>query len=123
MQKPFSLDMPVLQRDVLKAGQNTPFADCPPISLKQVKQVSLTARCSYGPKARKPIRIRVLTSPNGLDFDTADYAVFDNDLKKGQTAQKTYNMQAGINFFKVIVENQDQREKVSDLVITATLGG
>ncbi|MFC1739784.1 hypothetical protein ACFL1G_12170 [Planctomycetota bacterium] len=123
MQKPFSLDMPVLQRDVLKAGQITQLADCPPISLKQVKQVSLTASCSYAPKARKPIRISVLSSPNGLDFDTADYAVFDNDLKKGQTAQKTYNMQAGINFFKVIVENQDQSEKVSDLVISATLGG
>jgi hypothetical protein len=58
-QRPFSLDMPVLNIESLDGGKTTTLADSPPVSLGHITRLALTAECTYGAGAEKPIRIHV----------------------------------------------------------------
>ncbi len=84
---------------------------------------ALTAECTYGGRAEKPIRIHVRGSYDGLKYDTTDLYSFDNDLRFGGKARKTVELEPKVGFIKVFVRNMDQSEKVSDIKVTVTLGG
>ena len=122
-QKPFSLQMPILNLSSLGAGKTTSLADSPPVSLSHITRLALTARCTYSEKAKSRIRVHVRSSPDGLNYDTTDLSTFDNVFKQGQTVQKTFELDTDVRFIKVLVENLDDSDSVSDVQITATLGG
>jgi len=122
-QRPFSLDMPVLNLKTLKPDKTTLLNDSPPVCLSHITRLSLTAECNYGKKAKKPIRIHVRASYDGTKYDTADLYTLDNDLQPGQLARKTFELNSKVRFIKVLVENLDESVGVSDVKITATLGG
>ncbi len=122
-QKPFSLDMPVLNITSLAAGKSTSMDQSPPINLSNITRTALTAQCTYGKNAQKPIRIHVRSSFDGNIYDTTDLISFDNAFKRGQTVQKTFEINSNVRFIKVMVENLDGTKSVSDVTITATLGG
>ena len=121
-QTPFSLDMPALTVDSLDAGKTTALADAPPICLSNITRLSLSAECRYGKKAKKPIRVHVRASSDGLKYDTADLYTLDNDLQPGKLARKTFEVKSKVRFIKVMLENLDGSESVSDVKIIATLG-
>lgn len=121
-QPSFRLPMPVLNLNSLAGGASTKLADCPPISLESVFHVSLTAEASYAQGARAGMRVRVRSSPDGMDFDTADVQVFENDFRPGARCVKTVDLNARVRFIKVIVENLDKSSSLSNVKITATLG-
>jgi hypothetical protein len=85
--------------------------------------LSLTAECKYSKKAKKPIRIHVRASYDGLKYDTTDLYTLDNDLQPGQLSRKTFQLDSKVRFTKVMVENLDESESVSEVKIIATLGG
>ena len=122
VQRPFSLSMPVLSRKTLAAKTTTPLIDSPPICLSNVTRVSLTAACRYRPEAAKGIRLHLRSSPDGLDYDTADFCTLDNAFTPGRLCRKTFPLDAKVRFLKVTVENLDESESVSDIEVTATLG-
>ncbi|MHC4749986.1 MAG: glycoside hydrolase family protein [Planctomycetota bacterium] len=122
-QRPFRLDMPVLNLESLNTGHTTLLVDSPPVCLSSVKQVALTVECTYSHNAKKPIRIHVRSSYDGVKYDTSDLYTFDNSLKPGETARKTVELDTKVRFIKVLVENLDETESVSDVGLTATLGG
>ncbi|HIJ52486.1 MAG TPA: hypothetical protein HPP66_04950 [Planctomycetes bacterium] len=121
-QRPFSLDMPVLNIESLGIGKTTRLDSSPPISLGHITRLALTAECTYGTgDAEKPIRIHVRGSCDGLKYDTTDLYSFDNDFKPGRTARKTVELEPKVGFIKVLVENPGRT--VSDIRVIATLGG
>ena len=122
-QRPFSLRMPVLNIESLDSGKTTSLADSPPVSLSHITRLALTVECTYGKKAKKPIRIHVRASYDGTKYDTADLYTLDNDLRPGQLTRKTFQLDSKVRFIKVLVENTDQSQNVSDVKISATLGG
>ena len=122
-QTPFSLDMPVLNLDSLEAGKTTSLANSPPVGLGSIATAAVTAECTYSDKAAHPVRLHVRSSYDGENYDTADLVCFDNDLKPGKTARKTLELRAKVRFIKVLVENLDESQPVSDVKITASLGG
>ena len=122
-QRPFSLQMPVLQFESLAAGKTSSLSDSPPVSLSNISRLSLTIRCKYSEKAKKGIRIHVKSSPDNFSFDTADLYTLDCDFEPGQVVQKTFELRANVQFIKVCVENMDNSESVSDINLIATLGG
>ena len=122
-QRPFSLRMPVLNIESLEAGKTTSLDDSPPISLGNITRLALTAECIYGKKAKRPIRIHIRASYDGMKYDTADLYTLDNDLRPGQLTRKTFQLDSKVRFIKVLVENTDQSQNVSDVKISATLGG
>jgi hypothetical protein len=120
---PFRLDVPVLGREVLGRKTVTSLADSPPICLGGTRQVALTAECVYSPKAAGSVRIHVRSSHDGTSYDTADLCRFDIDLRPAERSCKTFDLGTAARFIKVLVENLDPSEGVSQLKITATLAG
>jgi hypothetical protein len=123
LQRPFSLDMPVLHLLSLPGGKVTGLSDCPSVALSQVTRAALTAECTCGEQAERGIRIHVRSSPDGLIYDTTDLSTFDVKLDPGRTCQQTFKLDHNVRFIKVRVENLDSSESVSDVKITITLGG
>ena len=122
-QKPFSLDIPVMHLENLAAGQFTKLEDTPPICLSHISQLSLSVECIYSNKTTKPIRVHVLASYNGTDYDTTDLYTLENILQPGQLARKSFELECKVKFIKIVVENPDESASVKNLKITATMGG
>lgn len=122
-QRPFSLDMPVLNLERLGPNKVTALADSPPIYLGNTTDVTLTAECAYTKKARRSIRVHVRASYDGVNYDTSDLTSFNNDFEPGKTARKTLELDTKVRFIKVLVENIDESEGVSDVRVIATLSG
>jgi len=121
-ERPFSLDMPVLNLESLDAGKTTPLDDSPPVCLSNAKKAALTAECTYSQNAKKALRIHVRSSYDGINYDTSDLYTFDNEVKPGQLSRKTFELDTKVRFIKVLVENPDESESVSNVRITASLG-
>ena len=125
MERPFSLDMPVLNAASLKAGATAPssLTHAPAVALSHVGRVALTVACVYGKRSAKALRLHVRSSPNGLEYDTVDLHAFDVNCRPGETCRQTFTFHATVRFIKVLVENPDPSEGVSDVKVTATLSG
>lgn len=120
---PFRLDVPVLTRETLGPKTITSLLDSPAVCLGGVKRVSLTVECSYAQGATRPVILHVRSSYDGTHYDTSDLYCFHNELTRGQRCQKTFEVDTGARFLKVLVRNLDPDEPVTDLRVTATLGG
>jgi hypothetical protein len=120
---PFSLDIPVVNLETLGPGETTALSDSPPVSLGNITKATLTVECAYSKDAKKPIRLHVRSSTDGIKYDTADLSLFYNDFIAGKTARKTLDINTNVRYIKVIVENPDESESVSDVKVTATLKG
>lgn len=118
--RPFSLDMPVLSIESLGPGET---AESPPISLGNITKVALTAECTYDKEAQRSLRLRIRSSYDGINFDTVDLYSFDCDLKKGETTRKTFEPDTKVRFIKIIAENSDNAQPVSNVKIIASLSG
>jgi len=125
MQRPFSLDVPVLNLASLKAGATTSLSSdlSPAVALGHVSRAALTAECTYAEQSKRGIRLHVRSSPDGLKYDTADSYTFDSVFRPGRTCQKTFDLETNARFVKVLVENLDTSQSVSNVRITASLGG
>jgi len=125
MQRPFSLDVPVLARSSLAAGTTVPSSpkDPPAVALSHAARAALTVECTYGKRSAKGLRLHVRSSPDGLKYDTVDLHTFDLDCRPGKTCRRTFTFDADVRFIKVLVENPDASENVSDVTVTATLSG
>ena len=68
------------------------------------------------------MRIHVLSSRDGINYDTVDFATLDIPLTPGKRVSKTTELSAKVMFIKIIVENMDRAHDVTDVNVTATLG-
>jgi len=122
MGTPFKLSMPVLRLDSLAAGATTQLALCPPVGLENIANLALDVRCVCDAEAEAGVRVHVRASPDGLGYDTEDWATFDIGVGAGQEIGRTVEVSAAPQFIKVMVENLDSDHIVKELVVTATLG-
>jgi hypothetical protein len=125
MQRPFSLEMPLLNLPSLAPGAMTPLSSevSPAVSLSHVSRVAITAECTYGMRSNMGIRLHIRSSPDGLKYDTTDLYTYEHAFEPGQTCRKTFELNTNVRFIKILVENGDSGESVSDVKIMATLGG
>jgi len=122
-QRPFRLTMPVLARKSLAAGAATNLDDCAPIALENTSTVNLIAEAAYALKAAAPTRGYVRSSIDGMNYDPAESSRFDIDLRPGQLARKTIDLDLKVKFIKVIIENPDRKASLSDVRVSVTIGG
>ncbi len=74
----------------------------------------------YGPRLES---VGYAYSFDGINYDTSDLLTFDDEVKPGQLSRKTFELDTKVRFIKVLVENLDESESVSNVKITASLGG
>jgi hypothetical protein len=77
----------------------------------------------YNKKATAGLKVHVRTSPEGFDFDTTDYAVYEHSLEPGKLCRSTHTLDCSPRFIKIIVENPDQSCAVEDVRIALVLKG
>ncbi len=121
-QRPFSLKMPVLNLASLGSGRTTGLADCPAIGLSSITRLALTVRCTYSEQAKNGIRIHVVASADGMAYDTNDLFTLETAFKAGRMVQKSFDLNTSVRFIKVMVENPDKSETVTNLKINLSLG-
>jgi len=125
LQRPFSLEMPLLNLPSLGPGVTTALSSevAPAVALGHVSRVAITAECTYGDRCKLGVRLHVRSSPDGLKYDTTDLVTCEHAFEPGQMCRKTFELDTNVRFIKVLVENRDSSESVSNVKITATLGG
>lgn len=124
-QRPFSLGIPVGQLASLGGGKTAPASvkNSRAIPLSHATRGAITVECTFGKKADAPLRLHVLSSPDGMKYDTSDLHTFDLPANAGKTCRKTFTFSADVRFIKVQVENRSKGEPVSNVNVTATLSG
>jgi len=125
MQRPFRLDMPLLQQDKLAAGAVTSMSrdESPVVALSHVTSAVITAECTYNASAANGTRLHVRSSPDGIQFDTVDLHTFEPKFEAGSTVRQTFPFTPSTKFIKVLVENLDASHDVANLKVAVTLGG
>jgi len=123
LERPFSLDVPVLNRPSLAPGRTTALGDSPAVALGHVARAALTVECTFKEEAKRGVRLHVRSSPDGLKYDTTDLYTLEVGPAPGQTCQQTFTLAPNVRFIKALVTNLDSSESVCDLKVTATLGG
>jgi hypothetical protein len=119
--RPFDLDIPILQRETLGPKTTAPLADSPPVSLSGIVRATVIAQCVYRVKATKGLRIHVLTSDDGVQWKPP--VLLSSDCKPGQSSRTTWPLDLRSRFVKILVENPDSAESVSNVETMVRLGG
>lgn len=122
-QRPFSLNMPLLNMDSLGPAKTVTLDSSPPVNLSYINKLVLTAECEYSKNAKSGIRLHVISSYDGIHYETTDLYTLDNDFTAGRICRKTFILNAPVKFIKVIVENLDKSQSVTNVNVVATLSG
>lgn len=124
-QRPFKLDMPVVNLDSLAAGASHPqdIVDSPSVALDAADSAAITVECRYDAAAAQGLRIHVRSSHDGRHYDTSDLQTFDLPVSPGELCRKTFPLESDVRFVKFIIENLDDAQSIADVKLTATLGG
>jgi hypothetical protein len=122
-QSPFCIPMPVLSLDRLGPAECSSLDACPTLSLEHIRRCALTLDCKFGSAAGAGLRLHVRSSPDGLRYDTADLAAFDLAQQARTVCRQTFDLDCGARFVKLMVENLDADQPVTDVSLTATLKG
>ena len=112
----------IIEIPSLAAGATSSLADCYPIDLSRLSTLSITGECTYHSAATAGLRLHLRASPDGDVFDTIDWDTWDIDFSAGATVRKTMNQNAFPLVLKVLVENLDSAQAVTDIKITAVGG-
>lgn len=109
----------------LAAATTTVLADCDAIDLHAgPRTLHLTVWMDFNALAVAGARIHVLTSVDdvALDYDTIDWDTWDVAFTAGATVQQSKNYDVCPAFIKVLVENLDVGQAITDIYILATIG-
>ena len=113
--------IPMVNLASLPEGTSSTLTDCQPLYLGTAKHLALTIECTYNAAAIQGMKVHIISSPDGINFDTADLYTFDNDLVPGGVGRKTITIEPDVRFLKVLVENPDATP-ITNVRVTATIG-
>ncbi|MDC0936703.1 hypothetical protein OAS39_10485 [Pirellulales bacterium] len=124
-QRPFKLDVPVIHRKSLAAGESTQLVESPNVCLSSAETLSVTVACQFDDAAtgESDLLLHVRSSADGLTFDTVDLATLTIKAAPGETVRQTFPVPAHCRFVKVLAENLDRRYRVENVEVVATIGG
>ena len=122
MDTPFRLNMPLLQVDRLPAGARTELSACPPLPLERITDVAVTLGGSCHAGASAGLRLHLLSSHDGLRYDTEAYHTIDISCRPGERCSRTAPVATGPMFVKAVVENLCCEHDATEIRVSATLG-
>lgn len=109
----------------LAAATTTALGDCDAIDLHAgPRTLHLTVWMDFNALAVAGARIHVLTSVDdvALDYDTVDWDTWDVEFTAGATVQQSKNYDVCPAFVKVLVENLDVAQAITNIYVLATVG-
>lgn len=122
-QRPFAVQMPLLERDFLGKGEATGLQDCPPLSCEHVTRLSFSVECRYAAEATTGLALSLRSSTDGLVYDSEDLLRAEIACRPGETVRQTVRVSPPASFARVRLTNLDAGCDVRDLRVVASLGG
>jgi hypothetical protein len=112
---------PVLSVDALAASASTRLEDSLTVDLSHARSVAFTVQAACGASAAKGIALHLYASPDGVRFDTVDYAVIPLGASAGKTVQRTQFVAPEAGYLRAVVENLDAGSPAGAIRVTATV--
>jgi len=114
----------ILSEASIAAATTTVFANCTAVNLSSGKwTVALTIAVTYNALATRGIRVHPRSSYDNSNYDTEDWTTFwDPQFTAGATIRETLIYYTDVNYIKVLVENLDPIQTVTNVKVTATIG-
>lgn len=116
----------VLTETSIAAHATSPFVDSTVMDLRRkYSGAVITIQATYNALAVLGVRIHVLSSPDGISWDTADYDTWDAVFVAGGTIQQSKPYDTLPAYLAVQIENLEAiaGQPVTSVVVTATSGG
>ena len=113
----------VLDEATIAAGATTVLADCAAIDLSGGPlTLAITVEATYNGAATQGIRIHVRTSYDDTNYDTEDWDSWTPAFAAGSSIRQTKHYDTSPNYVRVLVENLDGVQAVTDVKVIATRG-
>ena len=113
----------ILDEATIAAGATTVLADCSSIDLSTGKiTLVLTVEATYNAAAVLGIRIHVRTSYDNTNWDTENWDTWDANFAAGATIRQSEDYCTSPMYIKVLVENLDPAQAVTNVKVISTLG-
>ena len=111
----------ILSMDSLSGGATSSLGNCWEFDSRLSSTFTLNVKVTYDSSATQGIKIHVISSADGREFDTEDTYTEIHPFNAGQTVQKTYTFN-GSGVIKVQIDNLDDSHTATDIQVIATLG-
>ena len=117
-----TLKAPVKIIDVssIAAGGETHYD----MDLLDAREIALTVRVTYDANATDGVRVYLLSSPDGVNFDAEDennaFAYFDPGFEAGSTVQKTVLVDSLPRYLRILVRNLDSSHTTGAVQVWVT---
>jgi len=113
----------VLDEASIAAGATTALGDCTAIDLSGgPPTLALTIEATYNAGATLGIRIHVRTSYDDTNYDTEDWDNWVAGFTAGASIRQTKHYDASPMYVKVLIENMDGAQAVTNVKVIATVG-
>lgn len=113
----------VLTEAIIALATTTVIGDCDSIDLSGgPPTLTLTVEATYNAGAILGIRIHVRTSFDDADWDSIDWDVWNPSFTAGATIRQTMHYDSSPMYVRVLVENLDAAQSVTDVAVIATVG-
>lgn len=114
----------VLNEATIAAGATTVLADCAAIDIRHHPLgVALTVEATYNMAAALGVRVHVRSSYNNIDYDTEDFDAWTVAFTAGGLERETADYGAlSPMYLRVLIENLDLAQPVTNVIVTVTLG-
>lgn len=108
----------------IAALAKTALASCTPVNMVYgVSGLALTVKCSFDAAATLGIRVHVVSSYDGVNFDTQDFDTWLPTFIAGATIQVTKVYDVSVAYLAVIIENLDPAKTVTTVSVYSTVRG
>ncbi len=113
----------VLDEASIAAGATTAIGDCDDIDLSGgPPTLALTVEATYHALATLGIRVHVRSSYDGTLWDSEDWDVWDAAFTAGIPIRETRNYDTDPMYLRILIENLDGGQAVTDVKVIATVG-
>ena len=113
----------VLDEATIALGVTTVLADCAAIDLSGgVTTLVITIEATYNAAAIAGVKVYVRTSYDNTNYDTEDWDEWTAEFGAGTTIRQTKNYDTGPMYVKILVENLDLAQAVTNVKVIATVG-
>lgn len=121
----FSADPTSIQKNVILVSSFSLASGSfttPAIDLRSVLSAALTIKCDYHALATLGMTVELLTSHDGVNYDTEPWASsgLDPTLDVGSTVQKTSNLDTIPLYMKIKVTNDDPVQGIANIFLWLT---
>jgi len=109
----------ILKQDVLGPGAITDIDKCELLFLQFIRYACITVSVRFDPAATAGARVHIRASTGDGIIDSEDYATFDITQIPGRVGQRTFPISPDLLALKVMVENLDTTNPLSNIKVTA----